>query len=548
MLHSLRTPSDLTTPRWRLLLWHERGGRFDASALASLLSADEHNADGDPCAAVARMAQRLEMAWALALVDRRSGEVALAVGPLHTFSLYHASIEGRLEVRDALPALHGGVGESDGLRGALNADGLADFIARSIVTGPFEWSPHPVTMFKAWQTVPAGECVLLDRAGALQRRIRIDAVIDAAIDGYQDRPACALQAAAAVRDAVDERLRALAANAPLASDFSGGVDSAIIRARCLAVAPTRYAGSVTCQFPYPEFAREAQMRAAVLLAQPGRVQLVDHRRYLPFAGLDEIISHDAPTLASTAWGAITATVQAAQAMQAGILLNGHGGDTLFRLQPGSAVEYALPNNLKDCLRPALRADVAERTAAIAQQLNRRHGSWNPAMIAPSQPQKLVLAGHPQMRYESGFMDREVLRSCATLWRAQPTLAAVAQKPVAHAAFGDDLPAALWHRPSKVDHLGIVYRGAMAARATILAVFERNADALAQLGCHPRYLVKLADNASRGLDAGNFMFSVLLSIALWLDQVHTPGRLPPPTQAYALEGDMINMNESEVCTN
>jgi len=541
MLHTLRTPSILTTSRWRLLLWHERGLRFEAGALAGLLGADATSADGDSCAAVARIAEQLEMAWALVLVDRRSGDVALAVGPLDTFSLYHARIAGRLEVRDALPMLQGGAGE------ALNADGLSDFIARSIVTGPFEWSPHPVTMFKAWQAVPAGECVLLDRAGGLRRRTRIDAAIDAAIAGHHDRPACALHAASGVRDAVDAHLLALAGDTFVASDFSGGVDSAIIRARSLAVAPARYAGSVTCEFPYPEFAREAQMRAAVLMDRPGRVQLVDHRRYLPFAGLDEIAPHHAPTLASTAWGAISATVQAAQDMHAGILLNGHGGDTLFRLQPGSAVNYALPDNLRACLGPSQCAEVKDRAEAIAQHLNRRNGSWNPALIAPSRPQKLVHAIHPQMRYESGFMDIEVLRACATLWRARPVLAVVAQKPVAHAAFGEDLPAALWHRPSKVDHLGIVYRGAMMARAIIIGVVERNADGLAQLGCDPRYFRKLADNAGRGLDAGNFMFSVLLSIALWLDQAHKPCHFSP-TQSFSLEGDAIDLKESEVCTN
>ena len=88
---------------------------------------------------------------------------------------------------------------------------------------------------------------------------------------------------------------------------------------------------------------------------------------------------------------------------------------------------------------------------------------------------------------------------------------------------------------------------MMARAIIIGVVERNADGLAQLGCDPRYFRKLADNAGRGLDAGNFMFSVLLSIALWLDQAHKPCHFSP-TQSFSLEGDAIDLKESEVCTN
>ena len=460
-----------------------------------------------------RLFAALGLAYALVAVERCSGMITLAAGHNNLHPLYFASDGDGVTIRDALP----GVPLDERLR-HLDQDGFADFIARAIVAGPYELSTHTLTFDRRWRTVPPGRRLVLGPDGRVLR----SGVADRVFEGIHTALPPLAEAIGELREALDLHLLGLAERGAVASEFSGGIDSSIVRARCLARIAPHYRGGVTCRFPYAEFMRESEMQEAVLAHAPGPVALVGHRGFLPFAGLSSLPWHGAPTLASTAWGAFASVALAARETGARVLLNGHGGDTLFRWHPGQKIRYALPVDLAHWLPPRLCREVEARAQAIAAGLNAAPGEgfgglWHPGMFDPCHPTAMVRSGVPGMDYVSGLASREVLRAAARLWLADPPREPGVQKPFAHAAFRADLPDALWRRPGKVDHLGIVYRGAIAARQDILRVASRSACTLDALGVPPGVFAAFAETATRGVDAGNPMFSIMLAVLLWADQ-------------------------------
>ena len=93
------------------------------------------------------------------------------------------------------------------------------------------------------------------------------------------------------------------------------------------------------------------------------------------------------------------------------------------------------------------------------------------------------------------------------------------KSLAHVAFAEDVPIALWARPGKVDHLGIVYRGAIAARKELLLLARRNSEITRLLGLRPDSFLNFSEQATRGIASGNLLFSVILAVILWADRPH-----------------------------
>lgn len=502
-----RTPLRIAGQQRHVLLWTDSVSTAARQAAQGCAAARELDRSLAPLCAT------LELAYAVVLIERQSGQLTLVAGYKNTYPLYFSCDAGQVAIADSLPCAT----PADRLH-HLDQEGFADFIARAVVAGPFELSTDTTTLDRRWQTVPPGQRLTLDRHGRLLSR----GVADRLFAGVHTAVPSVAEASEALREAVDGHLLGLAARATLASEFSGGIDSSIVRARCLARLADRYRGGVNCRFPYPEFARETQMQAAVLAHAPGPVAAIDHRGFLPFAGLVSLPWHGAPTLASTAWGAFASAARAARSVGATVLLNGHGGDTLFRWHPAEPLRYRLPDDLARWLGPRLRQQVAARAAAIAAGLNAAPGEdvgglWHPGMFDPANPTTLVRSGVPGMDYVSGLATRATLRAAARLWLAAPRRAPSVQKSFAHVAFAADLPDALWHRPGKVDHLGIVYRGAIAARAELLSLAGRSAGVLDALGVRDGVVGQAADAASRGIDSGNPMLSIIMSVLLWAGQ-------------------------------
>lgn len=514
-----RRPRTLAGRYRHLLLWTDRPtAEAEAAAAACVEMPDVE-------AGLVRLFPTLGLAYAVVAIERDGGTVTLAAGHKNLFPLYFAHRADGLAIRDTLPWA-----ASDERLHYLNQDGFADFIARTIVSGPYELSVHPVTLDRRWQALPPGQRLALGRDG----RVLESGIADRVFEGIHDALPPVAQAVDELRAALDQHLLRLAEHGFVASEFSGGIDSSIVRARCLARIAPHYRGGVSCRFPYLEFTREGAMQDAVLAHAPGAVAIIPHHGFLPFAAMADVPWHDAPTLASTAWGAFSTAASAARRAGAHILLNGHGGDTLFRWHPCQAIQYGLPADLAGWLTPRMLRQVEERAQAIAAGLNAAPGEgcgglWHPGMFDPCHPTAMVRAGVAGMDYTSGLASREVLRAAARLWLANPPRDVSVQKPFAHAAFGADLPDALWRRPGKVDHLGIVYRGAIAARHDILRLTRRSADLLDTLDLRRGICQRTAEAATSGIDAGNPMLSILLAVLRWADQARPPARSGVPTR-------------------
>lgn len=493
----------------RLLLWTDF---FSPDLLnAAVAFTNEPNVERG----LARLFMLLDLTYAIVAVETLSGIITLAAGYNNLYPLYFSSDADGILIRDALPFT-----SPDERLQQLDQSGFADFVARAVVTGPYELSTHTLTFNRCWRTVPPGQRLAISPDG---RTLRCE-VADHVFQGIHDAIPSLAQAVDQLREAIDLRVISLAQRGPVASEFSGGIDSSIVRARCIARIASLYRGGVTCRFPYLEFAREKEMQDAVLMHTPGPVTTIDHRGFLPFAELSQAPWHASPTLASTAWGTFASVARAARQVGAHVLLSGHGGDTLFRWHPEQKLQYVLPADLARWLPQSLCREVTARAHDIAAGLNAGPGEglggiWHPAMFDPCHPTALLRSGVPGVHYVSGLISRDVLRAAARLWLTAPPRDKQIQKAFAFLVFRSDLPDALWQRPGKVDHLGIVYRGAIAARKDILHLAGRSNDLLDVLGL-PNVFPAFAEAATRGVDSGNPMFSIMLAVSLWAGQMKT----------------------------
>lgn len=462
---------------------------------------------------IGRLFARLDLTYAIVAVESLSGTITMAAGYNNLYPLYFCQDADGIVIKDALPCT-----SADERLQHLDQSGFADFVARAVVAGPFELSIDTLTFDRRWRTVPPGQRLAISPDG---RTLRCD-VANHVFQGIHDAIPPLGQAVDELREAIDLRLVSLAQHGLVASEFSGGIDSSIVRARCLARIASRYRGGVTCRFPYLEFARESEMQDAVLMHAPGAVTTVDHRGFLPFSKLSEVPWHASPTLASTAWGTFASVARAARQVGAHVLLSGHGGDTLFRWHPEQKLQYGLPADVARWLPPSLCREVTARAHDIAIGLNAGPGEgfgglWHPGLFDPCYPTALLRSGVPGVHYVSGLISRDVLRAAARLWLADPPRDEQIQKAFACSVFRSDLPDALWRRPGKVDHLGIVYRGSIAARQDILRVAERSNELLDALGLPQAMFPAFAEAATRGIDSGNPMFSIMLAVSLWAGQ-------------------------------
>lgn len=492
----------------RLLLWTDSFAP-DLSNAAAAFTNEPNVERGLAC-----LFTSLDLTYAIVAVETLSGIITLTAGYNNLYPLYFSSDADGVLIRDALPC----TSLNERLQ-QLDQSGFADFVARSVVAGPYELSTHTPTFDRRWRMVPPGQRLAILPDGRTSRC----EVVDHVFQGVHNAIPPLTQAVDQLREAIDLRVMSLAQRGPVVSEFSGGIDSSIVRARCLARIASQYRGGVTCRFPYLEFARESEMQDAVLMHSPGPVTTVDHRGFLPFAELSKVPWHASPTLASTAWGTFANVSRAARQVGAHVLLSGHGGDTLFRWHPEKKLQYVLPADVARWLPQSLCREVTARAHDIAVGLNVGPGEglgglWHPAMFDPCHPAALVRSGVPGVHYVSGLISRDVLRAAARLWLSAPPRDEQVQKAFACLVFRSDLPDVLWKRPGKVDHLGIVYRGAIAARQDILQLAGRSNDLLNALGLPNAVFPAFAEAATRGVDSGNPMFSIMLAVLLWADQM------------------------------
>ena len=463
-----------------------------------------------------KLISQLSLAYSALIFDRIEKTVTFIVGHRNIFPIFFSKTSGSLEVSDRLP-----LSTMSQMLDNLDSDGFADFIARMIVTGPYELSCHTETFDKRWQAVPPGQRLVFDKNN---KQIKSD-VIDDVYEGICFGLPSPLIAADEFRNAIDAHITRLSINNSISSEFSGGIDSGIVRSRCIRMIPEKYVGAITCNFPYVEFQREGQMQKSILSHLPGAVNQIPHRDFLPFSGIEQIPRHHQPTVATTSWGTFSNSALAAKKMGATILLNGHGGDTLFRWHPQRKINYKLPEDILAWLTKRVSREVADRADTIATYLNSHQnniigGLWHPGMFDPYQPHNLLQSGKSGILYSSGLVCRETLRKGARFWMTNPPLETGLQKSAARFVFKNDLPESVWVRPGKVDHLGIVFRGAISAAMPILRATSRSSSILDELGANSDYFTKSAKRAVAGLESDNMMFSLLLSIVLWADQLRS----------------------------
>lgn len=453
----------------------------------------------------------LGFSFCLVVVDPRRRKTLIAAGANSLLRLYFRHEEGRLRVSDRLPA----AASLSELMGVINRKELVRFLAGAWSSGPFELRFSSDSIRTDWQRLPGSHYLVVDERPNAAPPQPFDNIFNdlnhwgMSLDGAVD----------AVRHAVDAHLRRLAAVGRVAAEFSGGIDSGIVYARSSALLGREFVGGVTADYPFFEFRREKPFRDAIVTLAGGTVHGADPCKMLPFQRLKEVPYHDEPSIGSTSWGQFAEAVNVARGLGAGVLLNGHGGDLVFLVPPTAPLRFCGLRDVPDWIPGQLVTDIAGEAECDIDRMNGfipgLSGYWHPGMFEAGYLGRYANAESPSVRYASGLVGRDVARAALQLWAFDPERARQVQKPIAHAVFGHDLPAEVWRRPGKVNHVGNVFRGAKAAASDILHLAEAYAPVLDVIGIAPDGFVAAAQAAAGGRHASNPFFSQALSILIWV---------------------------------
>lgn len=451
----------------------------------------------------------LGFSFCVVITDTAAHRIFIASGANSLYRLYFREIEGRLQIADALPPRSPGE-----LAGLIDRQELVRFLAGAWSSGPFELKFSSTCIRSDWQRLPNAHYQVFDRDGSAGARS-----FDNIFQDLDDSGLSLASAIEALRHALDEHLRSLASLGGVAAEFSGGIDSGIVYARARALLGERFVGGVTADYPFSEFAREQPFRDAILAQSGGRTHAADPMKMLPFCRLKDVPCHDEPSVGSTSWGQFSEAVATAARAGARVLLNGHGGDLAFLVPPGAPLAFAGLGETPDWIPRRLADEIAGAAETAIGHMNAFHpalsGYWHPGMFEAGYLARYANAEHPTLRYTSGLVSREVARAALRLWRLDPLRARHLQKPVAHAAFGDDLPASVWTRPGKVNHIGNVFRGAKAAARDILDIVDAHAQVLEIAGIAPARLRAHAAGIVNGRRAPDQLFSQALAVLIWV---------------------------------
>jgi hypothetical protein len=459
----------------------------------------------------------------LLIVIRPKHSVTLICGPRGYLRLFFRFDQYEMVIYDHLPSTK----DKSHFFDLVNPEGVVPFIGSILSTGVFEIRRTPVSIYKGWHCVPNGQIVAVD----IQEGGRAANISHKAYDNIWNNFSCDTLSLSssieAVRSALDRNLKAISKIGGVCSEVSGGIDSGIIFSRASCSLGPLFMGSVSCDYPFFEFSRERHFRNELIDFVKAPSLYTKWEDMLPFAAKDKIPKHDEPSANADCWSHSNATCRTASEVGAAVLLTGHGGDRLFLQSPFTKIHtsetiYAylqyvyqhskwFPRSLYEaCLAEA--EDINTHLNTITS--NGISGYWNGAMFEPGWAARYGTKGTSIVRYVSGYVSRDMLRCMAQLWSVAPPLNSDIQKPIAHLAFSGDIPASLWNRPSKVNHVGISYRGIRASANDLRNVFMMCSPALEVLGISKREFGNVLETALKGSDCSNPLLIGVLSIFLW----------------------------------
>ncbi len=454
----------------------------------------------------------LDLDFTIILIQHQTARVLVANGHRNSMSLYFCRTQAQVEIRDDLPRAP----TRDDAIGRVSSERLISFIASGWASGPFEYSDSPQSIYQDWMRVPPGHFVLLDKRNPVFKPF--DNIFSIPTNESTD-PICLSNT---LRDAVDKHLGELAKIGPLFSEFSGGIDSGIVIARAQQTQAKNFRGGLAFHYPYYEFQREEEFRQAIVRHLGILTQDLSPEDFLPFSLLDTVPHHDEPTVVSTSWCQFRSSTNLAALNGGRVVLTGHGGDTLFRFNPQKLLIASIPTDIASWFPKNIANKIRDCAFHISEHLNNASpygfgGLWHPSMIEPGLPARFVQAAGIDVQLISGLLSRDTLRAAAALWPHKAVFSSEMQKPFAHFVFNDDLPQCVWQRPGKVDHLGIVFRGINKAQHALAHLIDRNSQMLGLLGVRVKAFRQFFIDAVHGKDAGNPIFSQLISLLIWLEQ-------------------------------
>ena len=440
-------------------------------------------------------------------------KVFLGCGPRSLIKLFFQINGLGIIVRDYLPVENAVIDRAN----ALNIDAIISLIGSSMATGAFEIRRTTACIDKNWHCVPNSQTLSID-------------IIDRTFSGYAfdsiwNNFSCS---GIGIGDAIQEARRTLQSATKKFStlggvcvETSGGVDSGIVLATAKSVLDGGFRCGISCEYPFFEFQREQKFRRDLYnhLRAEAHYEAADNT--IPFARCNLVPGHDSPSIGSLSWSFFNTNCRSAAFQGASILLTGHGGDRIFLQNPFKRNELRLSNVPawpKWFPRRLYAASVIEaediHSHLYSLTANGICGEWNGAMFEPGWNERYGAIGTGVTRYCSGFLDRDFVRSMAYVWSATRQLDMNVRKPIAHLVFPDSLPRSIWYRPSKVNHLGTIYRGARIWKNELLDITERASPVLDAMGISRKDFFGAIKNAGDGHDCANEYIGFVLSVLIW----------------------------------
>ena len=446
------------------------------------------------------------------IVNALKSQIFFASGGYSSRPLFYKIEAGKIAVRDNLPRFI----DLRTLFDNLCLDWIVGYLSTTISTGPFENRSDTKCIHSGWDKISGGNCLILDSSHTEGRFSSFDNIFQGLGSSTLNNDFNALS------ESIDERLLSLSTIGKMCTEFSGGIDSGIVFSRAKKMLGDRFIGGLTSEYPFFEFRREVFFRDEILNFAGGTTQALDATQMLPFSRLLDVPYHDEPTVNSTSWGQIAHAVSKASEIGARVLCHGHGGDVIFLHSPqtNSAATNAhtfptwIPKKLAATIRLRSEFDITSLSLRMPSGIG---SMWHPSMLEPGFFSTVGTAKSPHMRYTSGLISRNTLRSAAVLWNQHDpkSLERHIQKPIGKLAFPNSLPNIVWARPGKVNHLANVYRGAILNADDIRFLVSSYGEVLSLIGIDPNAYSLAANNAVEGINSGCHFFSKALGLLVWV---------------------------------
>ncbi|MGA8496337.1 MAG: asparagine synthase-related protein [Xanthobacteraceae bacterium] len=469
----------------------------------------------------------------------KENEVYLISGPRNFMKLYFQINPDSIRVQDFLP-------EQTILEkaGCLNPLAVISQFGSRLALGPFEVCRTTDCINRDWRSVPNGHVVRIAASRLARGQFDVSTMpFDNIWNGFFDTRLALNDAVECARTALVSNLRIASKLGAICCEASGGIDSGILLSLSRHTLGSTFIGGISCDYPFFEFSREREYRARLYEYTGTKPHYESWEQALPFARCDGLPMHDSPSVDSTNWSAYNCACTTASRAGAATLLTGHGGDRVFLQDPFRA--YPLQRRHERCpkwLPKKLYEASMEEATAIHRFLNIATpdgiaGEWHGALFEPGWAGRYGLVGSGLKRYRSGYLDRDFVRAMASVWLAKPDLSKGVQKPIAQLIFHEYLPDSTWCRASKVNHLGIVYRGARFWKHQMISLSRTATPVLEAAGIDPKRFLANLDRAGNGHDSVDLFVTLALSLVLWAasnspreEKVHLELEFPLPVPA------------------